>query len=315
MQVINYPHCVLQLPRLVATVGFFDGVHLGHQFLIQHTVAQAKKEGKSSAVITFRGHPQHVLHPERETQLLTTFEEKIELIAKNRVDYCIVIDFTPAFAKHTARYFIQEILSHELNVHTLLVGHDHRFGHNRQEGAKQYKEYAHEVGMQLMIEEEFQPRKIISSTHIRELILHAQIEQATQLLGRYYNFSGIVEKGFQVGRTLGYPTANIAIDSAYKLLPPYGVYAVWVKPSSCKCPLKGMLYIGNRPTLYAQGKKSIEVNIFDFDQDIYNQYIRIDIVEYIRGNQHFSSKEELKNQLSVDKEKAQKILQYGQPAD
>lgn len=308
MHIVHYSGSTLDMPPLVATVGFFDGVHAGHRFLIKQVQEVAEEKRLSSAVVTFREHPRKALMPSAPVQLLTTFEERMKLIAQTGVDYCIVIDFSVAFSRLSAKHFLQDVLFAQSNVRTLFVGYDHRLGHNRAEGYYQYKSYGEEVGLELVQAVEFEPSMHISSSHIRKLLDCGEVERASKLLSYNYQLFGTVEEGFKIGRTIGYPTANVVVLDNEKIVPSNGIYAVKVFLDSEHSPKGGMLYIGNRPTLHSDGKRSIEVNIFDFNSNLYSKTIGLEFISFVRGDHHFASIVELTEQIAKDKERVLAIL-------
>ena len=286
--------------QLVATMGFFDGVHLGHRFLIDQLKKVASELGMPSAVITFKKHPRAVLQKSYQPRLLNTYEEKIEQLATTGVDYCIVLDFTVELSCYSAKEFISNILAKELQVKSLLIGYDHRFGHDRAEGFEQYVIYGRESEMDVIQALAFNPGMTkVSSSEIRRLLSEGNVSSATELLSYSYNIEGKIVKGHQVGRTIGFPTANLSIDDPNKILPNSGVYAVWVDLKGER--YKGMLSIGTRPTLQDDNSQSVEVYILNFSGDIYEEEIKITFVKKLRDNQKFKSLEDLKSQLEADR--------------
>ena len=297
--------------ELVATIGFFDGVHLGHRFLIDEMKEIAKARNLPSAVITFPEHPRAVLHADYQPKLLNSFEEKLQQLETTGVDYCIVLDFTIELSRLSAKEFITSILAKSLHVKTLLIGYDHRFGHNRSEGFEDYVRYGKEIGIEVIrakaytsnIEIGNEPydevNTAVSSSEIRKLLQAGNVAEAAYLLTYPYQLLGHIVSGYKVGRTLGFPTANIRVDEPFKVIPGIGVYAVWVEVEGER--YKGMLYIGDRPTLNNGKDISMEVNILDFSGDIYNDSIRVSFVQYVRRDIKFDSLEELKAQLEKDR--------------
>ncbi len=294
--------------ELVATVGFFDGVHLGHRFLIDELKRIAENQNRLSAVITFNSHPRKVLHADFQPLLLTTFDEKIEQLSSTGLDLCIVLDFSIEMSRLSAFDFLNNILFKQLNVKTLLVGHDHRFGHNRSDGFSEYEKFGQQIGIQAIQATRFSlpDCKHISSSDIREALKNADIKLTNKLLGYKYTLNGKVTDGFKIGRKLGFPTANIELPDVEKQIPKTGVYAVKVLVKENW--LNGMLNIGNRPTIDNSSIISIEVNIFDFEKDIYNQNIKVSFVGRIRDEQKFDSLDELIAQLNKDKASALNLL-------
>ena len=267
----------LKEKELVATIGFFDGVHLGHRFLIDEMKEIAKARNLPSAVITFPKHPRAVLHTDYQPKLLNSFEEKLQQLETTGVDYCIVLD-----------------------VKTLLIGYDHRFGHDRTDGFEQYVVYGTECGIEALKASPYdEGNTAVSSSEIRKLLQAGNVAEAAYLLTYPYQLLGHIVSGYKVGRTLGFPTANIRVDEPFKVIPGIGVYAVWVEVEGKR--YKGMLYIGDRPTLNNGTDISLEVNILDFSGDIYNDSIRVSFVQYVRGDIKFDSLEALKAQLEKDR--------------
>ncbi len=290
---------------LAATIGFFDGVHLGHQFLIKEMIRIAQMRGIPSAVITFREHPRKILQDDYQPKLLNSFTEKLEHLEKTGIDYCIVLDFTIELSHYSARDFIISVLSEQLHIQTLLIGYDHRFGHDRSEGFEQYKAYGDACGMEVIEVSRFIEDKIaVSSSEIRKQLAASEVEAAARLLTYPYRLKGTIISGYKVGRTLGFPTANIQVDEPFKIIPGIGVYAVWVYLQDKR--YKGMLYIGNRPTL--NNGNSLEVNILDFNGDIYNNEISVSFIYYLRGDIRFDSLEALKQQLEKDRMEVEERL-------
>lgn len=289
------------LPPCIATVGIFDGVHAGHRYLIDELKSIAKVQNLKSAVITFAKHPRSVINSEFIPDLINTLDEKISQIETTGVDVCIVLNFTVEIAQLSAYEFLKTILQSQYNVQTLLVGHDHRFGHDRLEGFSEYEKYGHELGMQLIQAKRYKTNEDlqISSSEIRLALLKGDIELANRMLTYPYTLKGKVTGGYKVGRKIGFPTANIYPDNANKIIPALGVYAVQVYWNNQF--YKGMLNIGTRPTLTDDASISIEVHILDFDEDIYNQRVAIDFISKIRDEQKFNGIDALIAQLQKDK--------------
>ncbi|MDR0744063.1 MAG: riboflavin biosynthesis protein RibF [Tannerella sp.] len=289
---------------VVAVVGFFDGVHPGHCFLIEEMRRIALERNLPTAVITFPVHPRMVLQSDYQPKLLNSFEEKLERLSQTGIDYTIVMDFTPSLAALTAREFIIEILSKQWRVRTLLIGYDHRFGRSRSDGFDEYVIYGRACGMEVFNATSYSKEGMaISSSVIRQLLQVGDVAGAARILGYFYRLKGHVADGYKVGRTIGFPTANIAIDEKYKVIPAAGSYAVWVILGGKR--YKGMLYIGSRPTLEDGGEMSIEVNIFDFSGYIYNEPVTVEFIDFIRKDMKFDSLEELRTQMQEDKINAQ----------
>jgi len=298
--------------ELVATVGFFDGIHLGHRFLIENLKKTAHEQNRKSAIITFDKHPRKVLYADFQPQLLTSFDEKIELLSKTGVDYCIVLDFTLEMSILSAFEFLQDVVFKQFNVKTLLVGHDHKFGHNRSEGFADYQRHGDQIGLQVLQASRYALTEYphISSTEIRNALQTAQLQKANELLGYNYNLKGKVTEGFKIGRKLGFPTANLQASDPQKLIPASAVYAVRVLINSVW--YGGMMNIGIRPTINKDLKTSIEVNIFDYENEIYNQEIAVEFIAKIRNEQRFESLDALIQQLNQDKKTTLEILKIQQ---
>ncbi|MBF6596617.1 MAG: bifunctional riboflavin kinase/FAD synthetase [Fermentimonas sp.] len=285
----------------VGTIGFFDGVHTGHRHLIKQVREIAKKEGLPSAVITFPVHPRKVLQTDYQPALLCGYDEKIELLATTGIDYCISLPFTADLSKLSAEDFMLQILKNDIGLHTLVVGYDHRFGRNREDGFTEYEKIGEDIGMKVIRGEEYQHNgESVSSTKIRNLLHEGDIEKSNYLLSYNYTISGKIVEGYQVGRTIGFPTANIRSWERFKVIPKLGVYAVLVHIRDII--YEGMLYIGKRPTLHDDPEVSVEVNIFNFNGDLYEQSLKVEFIDFIRGDIKFSSIDPLVKQIHNDKE-------------
>lgn len=298
------------LSPAVATIGFFDGVHGGHRFLIRQVREAAALRGLASAVITFPEHPRAVMHPDFHPELLTTCNEKLELLAQTGIDRCVLLDFTPELAALSARQFM-EMLHGQYAIRALVIGYDHRFGHGRSEGFDDYVRYGHELGMEVLPAEAYHlpasdcPLPVCSSS-VRRLLREGDVASAARYLGYPYFLNGIVVGGFRMGRRIGYPTANLQVNDECKVIPARGVYAVRVEVDGCI--YGGMLNIGCRPTFDNGANATIEAHIFDFKSDIYNHSLRLFFVQRIRSERKFDSVEELVAQLHQDAEIARGML-------
>lgn len=298
---------LLQGKELAATIGFFDGVHLGHRFLIEEMKEIARQRNLPSAVITFPEHPRTVLHADYQPKLLNSFEEKVRQLASTGVDYCIVLDFTAALSRLTAREFISTILAKQFHVKTLLIGYDHRFGRDRADGFEQYVRYGAECGMEVIQATPYEGGRIaVSSSEIRRLLAGGRVKEAADLLTYPYQLKGKIVSGYKVGRTLGFPTANIQVEEPFKVIPGIGVYAVWVYLDGKR--YKGMLYIGARPTLNNGDHVTLEVNILHFSGDIYQEEITVAFMQPIREDTKFASLDELRAQLARDRQTVDRLL-------
>jgi riboflavin kinase/FMN adenylyltransferase len=297
-----------ELNSCVATVGFFDGVHAGHRFLIDELKAIAKAQNLKSIVFTFAIHPRKVLDPDFKPDLINTLAEKVALLESTGIDTCIVLDFTPEMAKLSAYEFIKTVLSEKYHVKTLLVGHDHRFGHNRTDGFAEYKKYGESLGMTVIEAKRYFTTEFsrISSSEVRLALERGEVERANKLLTYPYSLQGKVMNGFKVGRKIGFPTANLSPNDPAKIVPAHGVYAVRVHWNGNV--YKGMMNIGTRPTLDNGYHTSLEVHILDFSQDIYNQTITVEFIQKIRDEQKFNGIEALIEQLKKDRQDSISIL-------
>lgn len=291
----------------VVTSGTFDGVHLGHQRILARLKEIAGKNNGETVVITFWPHPRLVLYPEDTSlQVLNTFEEKAALLKEQGIQHLLRIPFTKEFSQLTSQEFITQVLVNQIGTRKLVIGYDHRFGKNREGSFEQLKENGPAYGFEV---EEIPRQDVdhvgVSSSRIRKALLEGDIETASHFLGRPYALSGRIVKGDKLGRVLGFPTANIDVDSHYKLIPGEGIYAVMVTHAGSS--YGGMLYIGNRPTVDGR-RRSIEVNIFEFDQDIYGEAISVQLIASIRQDTRFKDLEALKQQLELDKLSSLAIL-------
>ena len=299
----TYPQA---LPPTVATIGFFDGVHLGHRYLINQVKIAASQCGWCSSIITFPVHPRQVIQSDYQPQLLSSPEEKIELLSQTGVDNCILLPFTQELSKLTAYEFMQ-LLYDKYKVRMLVIGYDHRFGHNRAETFEDYCRYGRELGIHIMQATAYtQEQDKVSSSAIRRSLLSGDVMTAQKYLGYNYFLEGTVVSGYQVGRKIGFPTANLRVDFSNKLIPSIGVYAVCVYVAGQQW--KGMLSIGYRPTINNGNDLSIEVHILDFQGDIYNQKMRLEFIEFLRPEIKFDSVDELIAQMHKDKEETIKVL-------
>lgn len=294
-------------PHAVVTSGTFDGVHLGHQKIIQRLKEVAQKIDGETVLITFWPHPRFVLQKDADDlRLLSTFEEKADLLASFGIDHLVKITFTKEFSNWTSDQFIQHVLLEAIKTEKLVIGYDHHFGKNREGSFEYLRDHADEFGFGV---EEIPKQEIedvgISSTKIRKALFEGRVKDAAQFLGRNYSVHGKVVRGDQIGRELGYPTANIAPDASYKLIPANGSYAV--KTHLDGKTYDGMLYIGPRPTLPAFDHR-IEVHLFNFSSDIYDEELALEFIEHIRGDDKFESMEALKKQIEEDEKVAKKIL-------
>ena len=305
MNIIRDTHPQALTPS-VATIGFFDGVHLGHRHLINQVKMAASLNGWCSSIITFPVHPRQVIQSDYQPSLLSSPEEKIELVASTGIDNCILLPFTRELSMLTAWEFMQ-LLYDKYKVRMLVIGYDHRFGHNRAETFEDYCRYGRDLGIHIMQATAYtQEQDKVSSSAIRRALLSGDVITAKNYLGYNYFLEGTIVGGYQVGRKIGFPTANLRVDFPNKLIPSIGVYAVRVSVNGQD--YKGMLNIGHRPTINNGTDLSIEVHILDFEGDIYNQQVRIEFIGFLRPEIKFDSIDELVLQIQKDKEEAIKVL-------
>ena len=293
---------------VVLTQGTFDGVHFGHRKILRHVVSEAREIDGVSVLLTFYPHPRLVLYPDdNELKLLTTIEEKVELVSAIGIDYLIIIPFTQELSRLRASDFVRDKLVEQLHISKLIIGYDHRFGRNREGGLKEMIQFSETYNFKL---EEIPPQdiedSIVSSTKIRKALLDGDVHLAKEYLGDLYTISGKVEEGLQRGTTIGYPTANVRVGSSFKLIPKNGVYAVWVYID--KIRYAGMLNIGYNPT-FEDKKWSMEVHILNFNKNIYHHTILISFHSRLRDEMKFENVTSLVNQLTRDEKKIRSILE------
>lgn len=288
----------------VLTIGTFDGVHLGHAKIIERLRKKATEVDGESIIITFDPHPRFVVAPNSTPiELLSTSQEKIKALQALRVDNVVIVPFTKAFSDISAEAYIRDFIVSNFHPHTIIIGYDHHFGKNRQGNYQLLESVKATYGFQL---EEIPVQEIehiaISSTKIRAALHIGDIKKANELAGKYYTLEGVVIHGEKRGRLIGFPTANVHVGDAHKLIPANGVYAV--KAYLKETVYKAMLNIGVRPTVSSSNHRSIEVNIIDFDQDIYDETLRIEFVDKLRDETKFNGIDELITQLTIDKQDA-----------
>ena len=290
----------------VLTIGTFDGVHLGHQKIVERVVTTARQEGLLATVFTFFPHPRMVVQHDKGLKLIHTLEEKKQLLQQLGVDLLVVQPFNEAFAQLTAEEFVSTILVEHLNVKKVIIGYDHRFGRNRTANIDDMRLFGKKYGFAV---EEISVQEVdevsVSSTKIREALNKGDVTTAEHYLGTPYSLTGRVVHGLKLGRTLGYPTANIQVTEEYKLIPKDGVYAVYSYIDGRK--VYGMMSFGKNPTIERKGA-SIEVYFFDFNGDLYDQKLTIEFVQYLREEQKFATIDLLKKQLQDDETAARKAI-------
>ncbi len=293
----------------VITIGSFDGVHRGHQKILEQANHLAKEVDGESIVITFHPHPRLVVYPKDDSlRLISTTDEKVLLLERYGIDNLVVVPFTVEFSQQQADEYIEKFLIEKFNPRYVVVGYDHRFGLNRQGDFNYLKWYSKKADFEVIeIGKQEIEDMTISSTKIRRALTAGNVERAARLLNHYFILSGTVVDGQKIGNSIGFPTANIEISDKHKLIPPDGIYAVHILHNQQR--YQGMLYIGSRPTVKEYDNRTIEVNIFDFDKNIYGDKIRLELVKFIRGDVEFESLEQLSSQLARDKTAALKRLE------
>ena len=299
----NYHHT----ESTVVTIGTFDGVHIGHQKIIEQVVATAKKLGKKSVLLTFFPHPRMVLQQNASIELINTIDERADLLSKTGLDYLIIHPFSIEFSRLTALDFVRKILVNQLHTSKLIIGYDHHFGKNREGNLEQLTEYSHLYNFEV---QEIPAQDInevaVSSTKIRKALSEKNIKTANNYLGYNFMLNGTVVNGKQLGGKIGFPTANLSIKEDYKLIPKTGVYLIRSKINSIL--VFGMMNIGFRPTLDGN-HQTIEVHFFDFNKNLYNQYLKIEILYFLRDEEKFDSVEKLILQLKEDQKIALNYIQ------
>lgn len=298
---------IVQLPsfrKAVITIGTFDGVHLGHQKIISQLKTEAGKINGETVIITFHPHPRKVVHADaRPVELINTIEERIELLEARGVDHLVIVPFTHGFSELAPREYVEKFLTARFNPAIVIIGYDHRFGKNREGDYKLLEEYSTRGFFELKeIPGQVINDNTVSSTLIRTSLKEGNIGKANSLLGYDFFFEGEVVKGDQRGRTIGFPTANIVLNNEEKIIPGNGVYAVEIDiPGTDKRRYQGMMNIGVRPTVDGT-RKTIEVNVFDFAEDIYGRKVRVSVKKFLRAEQKFSGIDALKQQLEKDRQ-------------
>ena len=292
MEILHFEGKKKAVVPCVATIGMFDGVHEGHRFVLRHVCDYAKKQQLTSCVITFDRHPREVVQTDWHPQLLTTFEERMQLLEETGVDRCVILSFTQEMAALSAHDFML-LMTNLLGVKVLITGYDNRFGHDRKEAFEDYVRYGEEMGMRVECLPPMSRQATVCSSAIRRLLINGNVHEAATCLTYPYRITGKVVKGEHIGTSLGYPTANLQPTDARKLIPATGVYAVqwgdW----------RGMMNIGTRPT-FGEHRQTLEVHFLGYEGDLYGQTITVQFMERLRDEQRFSNEEELIAQLKKD---------------
>ncbi len=309
MQIFDDLSKVTYDKNTVVTLGTFDGIHAGHRKIIEEVVARSSFYGGRNFLITFDPHPRSVVSRNNKIQILSTLAEKLKLLEQIGIQNVLVIKFTKEFSQLSAAEFFQKYVLKGIGIRQIVIGHDHHFGKGRDGDETKLRELGKANDFKVTTVDAVNiDSMVVSSTKIRNLLIAGDIKTANLFLERYYSFSGKVVKGDKRGRELGFPTANIEVDNPDKLLPAIGIYAVEFFINSDNKKYTGVMSIGKRPTFYDEGKLTTEVFIFDFDQDIYGAEVTVNVVDRIRGEEKFSSAEELVKQMNKDVEAGMEIL-------
>ena len=296
----------------IATIGFFDGVHRGHQYLMARLKAEAQASGMESVVITFDRHPREVLASNYQPQMLSTLAEKVQLLRQTGIDRVEVLTFTRELAALSAYDFMRQVLRERLNVRKLYIGYDNRFGHNREEGFDDYVRYGRELGIEVLAANAFSVNGVnVSSSVVRSFVSEGEMTMARQCLGYDYVLTGKVVSGVQEGRKIGFPTANIELEDCRKLIPAAGAYVVSVRVEGIDGCLPGMMNIGTRPT-FGENRLSLETHILHFSGDIYGRMMSVSFAKRLRAEQRFSSAAALRRQLEQDAQAVEAYFETNQ---
>ena len=291
----------------VLTLGTFDGIHLGHKQIVGEVVRKASDLGSRSFVVTFYPHPRNVISGQNDIRLLSTPDEKARMFEEFGIQNLLIIKFTKEFSQLSPDKFIENYIINGIGAREIVIGYDHHFGRGRGGDIEFLKNKGIDSGFKVTAVPAFKLDGItVSSSKIRKAVMEGNLSQANNFIGRNYSFSGIVIKGDKRGRELGFPTANLKIENDEKLLPAIGIYAVEVNVKNEKH--LGLLSIGKRPTFYASGEIVPEVYIYDFNQEIYDEFVVVNLIERIRGEEKFSSTDELITQMNKDKKKGMEIF-------
>lgn len=308
MEVVRNINKIVKDPNSIVTVGVFDGVHIAHQEILRRMKEEKLKTGARTVLVTFDPHPQEVLHPNEKFYILTTIDERIELLSDYDLDIIFVVNFTPEFSNITAEEFCKEIMLGRIGLRKVIVGYNHAFGKNREGNPEKLKGFGEKYGFEVeLIPQLLVENNPVSSSKIRAILNEGNVRLASKLLGRYYFINGVVVKGSGRGKELGIPTANIEPISLRKLMPKNGVYVVRVTID--RKHYFGLMNIGYRPTFELDSERVAEVNIFDFDEEIYFKHIKVEFIDRLRDEMKFPTPRELVEQIERDKKDAVKLIE------
>ncbi|OUS15549.1 riboflavin biosynthesis protein RibF [Nonlabens dokdonensis] len=294
--------------KAVVTIGTFDGVHQGHQKILDRVVSRAKTEGLTSVLLTFFPHPRMVLQPDHDLKLINTIEERVELVANQGVENVVIHPFSKEFSRTTAYDYVKNILVDQLSAKVVVIGYDHRFGINRSASIEELKEFAALFDFEVIEISKKEVQEVaVSSTKIRKTLLSGEIEKTNNYLNRDFSISGIVKSGKKIGRTIGYPTANLHIDEVYKLIPAAGVYVTSSFINNKR--VYGMTNIGTNPTVSDEAQQTIETYYIDFNEDLYNRKMELFFHKRLRSEEKFKDLEDLVAAMKKDEQKARSYAQ------
>ncbi|ARN79254.1 riboflavin biosynthesis protein RibF [Nonlabens spongiae] len=292
----------------VVTIGTFDGLHQGHQKILDRVLARSEGDGLTSLVLTFFPHPRMVLQPDHDLKLINTIEERKQLLAEYGIENIVIHPFSKEFSRTTAQEYVEEILVKKFNAKVVVIGYDHRFGRNRSASIKELREYAQEFNFEIVeITKEEVEEVAVSSTKIRNALNEGDVETATRYLNRPFSIRGTIEKGKQLGRTINYPTANLKIEEKYKIIPANGVYVTSSIINGCK--VYGMTNVGVNPTVTDEGIRKIETYYLDFDQDLYDSEMELFFHHRLRNEARFKDLELLKKAMLKDENDTRDYIQ------
>lgn len=296
-----------EFKNVVLTIGTFDGVHQGHKAILQKVTEHAKAVNGESVLITFDPHPRKLLFPHQPLGIITPLSQKLQLITDASIQHIVVVPFTKEFSEFSAQQYIEDFLVRRFHPHSIVIGYDHRFGHDRRGDLSLLEQYAAQYNYELIeIPAQLIEDATVSSTKIRQAINNGDMEYVSHMLGRNYSLSGVVVHGNQLGRTIGYPTANLQPSDTEQIIPGIGIYAIYAIYDGIQ--YSAMLSIGYNPTVTDKKELRIEANIFDFDKDIYGQQLTIVFIKRLRGEEKFSSLDALTDQLHKDKEDTLQVI-------